>query len=132
MGSLFVFNPTISFLALAINDEQVGSLRPCPVSSYKPFGTSFGITKYEEPGSPHLGENTLRVTFESEPRITYLFPFTLQSPYFSFEEDVVAFALRGCLMLTAQSGAPLKPNPLPIPALPFISPTNQHPLLEET
>jgi hypothetical protein len=130
MGALYVFNPTTSPLALAINEEQVGSIRPCSASGYKPFFTRLNISRYEEPESPHLGENTLRVTFESEPRATYIFPFTLPRG-FSIEEDVVAFATRGFLILTNQAATQLKPNPVPIPGFPLHPTDQQHSLQEE-
>lgn len=124
MGALYVLNPTKSPLALAINEEMVGSIRGCSSSGYKPFSTWISITRREEAGNPHLGENTLRVTFEETPRACYLFPFTLPRGSFSIEEDVVAVAMRGCLVLTTQSGGQLKPNPLPI-LVPPLPPTDK-------
>ncbi len=120
MGALYVFNPTESPLLLTINGEQVGSLRACSAASgYKPFGTWLTITKRdEEPGTPHLGKNTLGVLFEN-PRASSLFSFSLSSEYFSLEEDAIAFVLRDWLILTTQAGLQLRPNPLPVPASPF-------------
>lgn len=115
MGALYIFNPTTSPLALEINGERVGSVRPCSPAGYKPFSTWVSRTRAPEPGKPSFGDNTLSLTFEADPRTTYVFPFNLPRSYL-IEEDVVAFALRGWLILTTQSGAPLTPNPLPIKA----------------
>lgn len=117
MGALYIFNPTTSPLAIELNGNTVGSIRPCSPSGYKPFSTWVSRTRAPEPGKPSFGENTLGLKFEAEPRAAYVFPFILPRGY-SLEEDVVAFALRGCLILTTPSGAPLTPNPLPIQASP--------------
>jgi hypothetical protein len=119
MGALYILNPTTSSLALAINEERAGSLRSCSSPGYQPSATSLEITRREEQGTAHLGQNTLLVTFESEPRIPYLFRFTLDPSHFSIKEDVVSFAMRGYLLLTAQSGTQLTPNPLLIPGSPL-------------
>jgi hypothetical protein len=125
MGALYIFNPTTSPLALEINGERAGSIRPCSPAGYKPFATSVNRTHSPEPGKPSFGENILKTTFEADPRTTYAFSFTLPRGY-PLEEDVVAFALRDWLILTTPSGNPLKPNPLLIPASPSSHPY-QHP-----
>lgn len=115
MGALYVFNPTTSPLILELNGERVGSVRPCSPAGYKPFSTWISRTRAPEPGKPSFGENTLSLTFEADPRKTYVFQFTMPRSSL-LEEDVVAFALRDWLILTTQSGAPLPENPMPIKA----------------
>lgn len=121
MGALYVFNPTSSSLYLEINGGEAGSLRPCPPTGYKPFGIWVSRVHAPEDGQPGFGKNTLSVRFEAAPQHTYVFPFTIPRSCL-LGEDVVAFALRDWLILTTQSGAPLEPNPLPIPA----SPSSHH------
>ncbi len=128
MGALYIFNPTTSALSLEINGGEAGSLRACSLTGYKPFGIRVSRVHTPQAGQPGFGENTLSVTFEADPRQTYVFPFTIPASCL-LGEDVVAFALRSRLILTTQSGAPLEPNPLPIPAPPcrsLVPPSSHH------
>lgn len=114
MAQLYIANPSTARVEYRLNGGAIQAGRPMRPGA-PPWFSVAATCRRPDLGVAGYGVNTFTATFSDETTDGFPFAFALDRGAYSTDDDLIAYAFRGPLLLMTAGGTEQAPNPLLIP-----------------